>query len=80
MRLRAERIKRSRPKILDRILPVYETDQTQYPNSIRVSFDDGTTAVYDQRVTMPNPLLIKNISIIRKWKGYTPPEVRDEKD
>lgn len=80
MRLRAERNKSRRPKLLGKVLPVYESDYTQYPESIRVSFEDGTTAVYEQKVTMPNPLLIRSIDIIKSWNGYTPPEVRDEKD
>lgn len=80
MKTRAEHIKERRPRILSKLFPMYEDTYSQYPNSIRVSFDDGTTAVYDQRVTMPNPLLMKNIAIIQKWNGYTPPEVRDEKD
>ena len=60
-----------RPKILEKAVPYYDSDISVHPDSIRMSFDDGSTAVYDLRVEMPHPIIIENISIIRKWKqGY----------
>lgn len=61
----------TRPKMLDKAMPTYEHDFSQYPEQIRVSFSDGHTAVYDLRVEQPAPVIIENIRIIRKWKqGY----------
>ena len=67
-----------RPTILPKPLPVYEHNFSEYPEMIRVSFSDGSTAVYELRVEQPAPVIIENIKIIRKWKtGYVnQPEIR----
>ena len=67
-----------RPRILPKPLPVYEHNFSEYPEMIRVSFSDGSTAVYQLRTEQPHPVIIENIKIIRKWqKGYVnQPEIR----
>ena len=41
------------------------------PDSVRVSFSDGTTAIYDLHTDQPAPVIYENIRIIRKMKvGY----------
>ena len=71
----------TRPEMLDKAVPTYEHDFSQYPDQIRVSFSDGHTAVYDLRVEQPHPVIVENIKIIRKWKqGYVNrPERRKRK-
>lgn len=60
-----------RPTMLDKPLPNYERNDSRIPEQIRVSFSDGTTAVYVLQVDQPAPIIIENIRIIRKWKqGY----------
>ena len=63
--------KEKRPAILPKPVPVYEYDYSEYPELIRVSFSDGSTAVYQLRIEQPAPVIVENIRIIRKWKqGY----------
>lgn len=57
-----------RPKMLDKPLAVYEHDFSRHPDRLRVSFSDGSTAVYDIRRDQPAPVILENIRIIRKWK------------
>ena len=66
------RAKPKRPQILDKVVPIYDEDHnSRLPDSIRVSFEDGTTAVYDIHVDQPHPACIESITIIRKWNnGY----------
>ena len=60
-----------RPEILPKPVPYYWFDFSVIPDQIRVSFSDGSTAVYDLRTDQPAPVIIENIKIIRKWKqGY----------
>ena len=64
-------ITKSRPKMLPKAVPIYEHDCSILPDQIRVSFEDGTTAVYDIRINQPAPVIMENIRLIRKWKqGY----------
>ena len=66
-----QRKKEKRPAILPKPVPVYEYDYSEYPELIRISFSDGTTAVYELRTDQPHPVIMENIKIIRKWKtGY----------
>ena len=64
--------KPKRPQILDKVVPIYDPDRnSKYPDSIRVSFEDGSTAVYDIHVDQPHPACMESITIIRKWNnGY----------
>ena len=59
-----------RPAPLPEVVPIYEHDMSTLPDSIRVSFEDGSTAVYDIRMDQPHPIIVENINIIRKWNGY----------
>ena len=68
----------NKPTILPKPMPVYQHSFSEYPELIRVSFSDGSTAVYELRTEQPHPVIIENIKIIRKWKqGYVnQPETR----
>ena len=60
-----------RPEILPEAVPYYATDYSVHPEQVRISFSDGSTAVYDLRQDQPHPVIMENIRIIRKWKtGY----------
>ena len=60
-----------RPGVLGKVLPNYERESSRIPERIRVSFEDGTTAIYDLRTEQPAPVILENIRMIRKWKtGY----------
>lgn len=60
-----------RPEPLAEVVPYYDHDFSKHPDHIRVSFADGSTAVYDLRMEQPHPVIVENIRIIRKWKqGY----------
>ena len=76
--IRREKEIEKRPEILPKPMPMYEHDCSKYPDQIRVSFSDGSTAVYDLHTDQPAPVILENIRIIRKWKqGYVnQPEVR----
>ena len=64
--------KENRPKPLTIPVYNYERESSRIPDSVRVSFDDGTTAVYTLHVDQPKPLVMESIRIIRKWRseGY----------
>ena len=67
-------------KILDRhekvkplpgVMPYYEREDSRIPEKIRISFSDGSTAVYVIHVEQPAPQIVESINIIRKWvTGY----------
>lgn len=57
-----------RPEILPGVVPYYEFDCSVHPDQIRVSFIDGSTAVYDIRRNMPHPLVLKNVEIMKDAK------------
>lgn len=60
-----------RPMILEKPCPNYEREDSRIPEKIRISFSDGTTAVYVLHTEQPAPVIMENIRIIRKWKqGY----------
>ena len=60
-----------RPEILDRPVPKYERESSRIPEQMRVSFSDGSTAVYDLRTEQPAPIIMENIRIIRRMQvGY----------
>ena len=70
-----------RPTMLDKPAPMYETAYSKYPDRVRISFEDGTTAVYELRYDQPHPIILENVKIIRKWRGYVnqPPRRRRRK-
>ena len=69
---------RWRPKMLPEPVPYYDHDWSEHPDSVRISFDDGSTAVYDIRVEQPHPIIRENIRIIRRMQvGYLPKRRRN---
>ena len=60
-----------RPKMMPETVTYYDHNMSRVPDRIRVSFEDGTTAVYVLHTEQPAPVIMENIRIIRKWKqGY----------
>ena len=60
-----------RPDLLPKMVPIYDHESSGHPDSIRVSFEDGSTEIYDIRRVQPHPATVKSIEIIRKWNnGY----------
>ena len=69
-----------RPDMLPRMVPIYDHDSSGHPDSIRVSFEDGSTEIYDIRRVQPHPATVKSIEIIRKWNnGYNNQPMRRRK-
>ena len=60
--------KRGRPAMLGKVATGYDHECSVYPDWIRVSFADGRTVVYDQRVTLPAPLVTRCVEIMESWK------------
>ena len=56
-----------KPKPLPGIIPYYAREDSKIPEKIRISFSDGSTAVYDLRVQQLSPQIVENVTIIRKW-------------
>ena len=48
------------PKMLPEPLQIYAMNGP-YPDQLRVSFADGSTQIYDLRVTQPKPVLRKEL-------------------
>ena len=69
-----------RPQPLPTPVYIFDREDSQIPDRIRVSFSDGTTAVYTLHVDQPKPLVMESIRIIRKWRSegyqYVPPRRR----
>lgn len=64
-------IGKTRPKILDKVVPIYEHEYSVLPDRIRVLFSDGRTMIYDIHMDQPAPVIVQNIKLIRKMKqGY----------
>lgn len=62
---------KTRPEILDKVVPIYEHEYSVLPDRIRVLFADGRTMIYDIHMDQPAPVIIENIRIIRRMKnGY----------
>ena len=55
-----------RPEMLPEPVPYYAYKHSRHPDSIRMSFRDGSTAVYDIRMEQPHPLVVENIKTIRE--------------
>lgn len=81
---RRDRIRAKRPRALGQMVATYNDGYSRIPDSIRVSFEDGSTGVYQLRNQMPGPVVEECCEIIRKMKsaekmgGYTPPSLRKE--
>lgn len=50
------------------IFSTYEHEFSRHPEKIRISFKDGSTAVYDLHTDQPHPLVLKNIEIMKETK------------
>ena len=70
--LRAREIKlEKRPEMLPKPVPIYEHTDSEIQDRVRISFTNGTSAIYDLHRDQPHPVILENIKIIRKWKqGY----------
>ena len=64
--------KNNRPAPLPEPALTYRTEDSVHPDQIRLSFSDGSTAIYDLRTELPHPAMMKNHEIMAKWsnKGY----------
>lgn len=61
----------ARPEMFEKPVPVYESDTSEYPDMLRVSFRDGHTEIYERRIRQPAPIIMKCIETIREWNiGY----------
>ena len=62
----------NRPEILDKPVLTYATADSIHPDQVRLSFSDGSTAIYDLRIELPHPAMVRNHEIMAKWsnKGY----------
>ena len=54
-----------RPEPLAEVVPYYDHDFSKHPDHIRVSFADGSTAVYDLRMDQPHPIITVTSSV--RW-------------
>ena len=57
-----------RPGILPKPVPVYERTDSEIPERVRISFTNGTSAIYDLHTDQPHPLVLKNIEIMKETK------------
>lgn len=75
---KAEEIKlEKRPGLLALPVPIYERTDSEIPEKVRISFTNGTSAIYALQVDQPAPQLIECVRIIRKWNnGYKAPTRR----
>jgi len=63
---------KKRPEVLPEPLPIYETIYSEIPDRVRISFSNGTSAIYDLHTEQPAPVILENIRIIRRMVGYEP--------
>lgn len=47
----------------------YEHPESQYPDTVRLSFPDGHTEIYDRRVKQPNPRKYLNMPNRRRRRS-----------
>ena len=60
-----------RPAMLPEPVPIYEHTFSEIPERVRISFTNGTSAIYDLHTDQPAPVILENIKIIRRMKqGY----------
>lgn len=64
---RMREAKESSPRPLPMPVCISGPEDGRLPELIRISFDDGTTAVYRLKEAENDQLIIKSIEIIRKW-------------
>ena len=63
---------KKRPEVLPEPLPIYETIYSEIPDRVRISFSNGTSAIYDLHTEQPAAVILENIRIIRRMVGYEP--------
>lgn len=71
--------KKKRPSMLMKVVEFYDTEDARIPHRIRVSFSDGTTAVYELHTDQPAPIIMKNLEIIQRMQvgyQYQPPKTK----
>jgi len=57
---------------LPKVFPIWDhPGVSRYPETIRVSFSDGTVRTYLLSVEMPHPSLAAAIDNINKMEGYS---------
>lgn len=63
---------KKRPALLAFPVPIYERTDSEIPEKVRISFTNGTSAIYELHVDQPHPLVKESIRIIRRWRseGY----------
>jgi len=62
---------KKRPELLPSPLPIYEQTDSEIPEKVRISFTNGTSAIYELPVKQPAPQVVESIKIIRRMKqGY----------
>ena len=70
--IRKEKEIKKRPEVLPEPLPIYEHTCSEIPDRVRISFSNGTSAIYDLHTDQPAPVILENIKIIRRMVGYEP--------
>ena len=55
-----------RPEMMPKPAGIYDFDFSEIPDHVRISFSNGTTAIYDLRTTQPHPLALKNVEIMKE--------------
>lgn len=58
-----------RPKPMPNAAPYYDRESSRIPDRIRVSFTDGTTAVYTLHIEQPAPMVVESL-ILREEIEY----------
>lgn len=58
-----------RPEMLAFPVPIYENTDSEIPEKVRISFTNGTSAIYVRHVDQPKPMVMESIRIIRKWRS-----------
>ena len=63
---------KKRPEMLAFPVPIYEHTDSEIPEKVRISFTNGTSAIYMLHVDQQKPMVMESIRIIRKWRseGY----------
>ena len=64
-----EEKKENRPKPMPNAAPYYDRESSRIPDKIRVSFTDGTTAVYTLNIEQPAPMVVESL-ILREEIEY----------
>ena len=74
--IRKEKEIKKRPEILPAPVPIYEHTYSEIPERVRISFSNGTSAIYDLHTEQPAPVVLENVKIIQRMVGYEPKHAR----